>query len=89
MKRARTDLETEIPFVCMRVSKSDVGDWKKLNRVLSWVKETIDDKIIIGSNILTYMYTWIDASYTVHSGMRSHPGGGISMVHGVLYKMRR
>ena len=32
------------------------------------------------------MYTWIDEAYAVHSNMRSHTGGGISMGHGVLYK---
>ena len=32
------------------------------------------------------MYTWIDEAYAVHSNMRSHTGGGISMGHGVLYE---
>ena len=36
--RARPDLETEISFLCTRVSKNDVDDWKKLKRVLLWVK---------------------------------------------------
>ena len=57
---------------------------KKLKRVLSWVKETIDENRIIGSESLTYVYTRIDASYLVHSDMRSHTGGSISMGHRVL-----
>ena len=56
----------------------------KKNRVLSWVKETIDDKITIGAESLTDVYTWIDADYAVHSDMRSHTGEAIPMVHGVL-----
>ena len=57
MRRARPDLETVISFLCRRVSKSDVGDWEKLKRVLAWVQETIDDKRIIGSETLVYVYT--------------------------------
>ena len=68
--------------------KEGIKEWfgrlEKLNRLILWVKETIDDKIIIGANILTDVYTWIYSAYTVHSAMRSHTGGSISMVHGVL-----
>ena len=33
-KRARPDIETEIYFLCTRVSKSTLEDWMKLRRVL-------------------------------------------------------
>ena len=62
MRGARTDLETSISFSYRRVSKSDVENQKKLKRVLSWVKETINDKKIIGENSLEYVYRWIDTS---------------------------
>ena len=54
--------------------------------MLSSVKETIDEKRIIGSESLTYVYTWIDAAYAVHRYMQSYTGGSISMGHGVLHK---
>ncbi len=38
MKRARPDLETAIDFICNRVDKSDEDDWKKLRRVITYVK---------------------------------------------------
>ena len=41
MKRARPDLETAIDYLCTRVSKSDVDDWKKIRRVIAFVKCTI------------------------------------------------
>ena len=53
---------------------------------MSWVKETIDDKIIIGANSLTDMYTWIGVAYSVHINMLSHTGGSISVSYGVLHK---
>ena len=53
MKRARNDLETAVAYLCTRVSKSNVGDWKKLKRVLAFVKATIDDVRVIGASSLS------------------------------------
>ena len=69
----------------MRVTKSDVDDWKKLKRGLTFVKNTIKDKITIGAKILTDLYTWIDAAYAVHNNMRGHSGGAISMGYGIMH----
>ena len=86
MRRAGPYLETEISLFCRRVSNINVNDIKKLKRVLSLVKETISDKIIIGLKIPIDMYTWIDAAYGVHINMRSHTGRAISMIHGMLHQ---
>ena len=51
---------------------------------MSWVKETIDEKIILGVEILTDVYTWINVDYAVHSNIRSHIGGAIYIGNGVL-----
>ena len=63
-----------------------MDDWKILNIVLSWVKEDIEYKRIIGANNHTYVYTWIDADYTVHSNTRSQNVGAVSMGHEGLHK---
>ena len=84
IKRERTDLETVIPLLCRRVSKIYADNWKKLKRVLLRVKETIYDKNIIGAKIIADVYTWIDADYAVHSEIKSHSGGRISMGYGLL-----
>ena len=42
-KRARPDIETAIGFLTTRVDKSDEDDWKKLRRVVQYLKQTIDD----------------------------------------------
>ena len=86
MKIARPYLETEISFLCRRVSKSDVDDCKNLKRVVFWVKETIDDMVIIRAKSLIDLCTCIGASYAVHGSIISRAGGGISMLHGVLNK---
>ena len=84
-KRARPDLETTVAFLTTRVSKSDVDDWKKLGRLLTWVMNTIEDKRIIGASSLTDLFTWIDAAYAVHTNMRGQTGGAISMGYGILH----
>ena len=85
MKRARPDIETSISFLSRRVSKSAEDDWKKLKRVLGWLKCTIDDIRTIGATSLTELYTYIDAAFTVHDNMQSHTGGAISMGYGIVH----
>lgn len=57
MKRSRPDLETAISFLCTKVSYSTEEDWEKLRRVLKFVKQTKDDKRIIGVTSLTELTT--------------------------------
>ena len=65
MKRARPDLETAIGFLCTRVRNRDEGNWKRLRRVITYLKCTIDDVRVIGASSLTDIFTWIDAGYAV------------------------
>ena len=61
-------------------------DWKKLKRVLAYLKETINDYRILGinrNNVLD-MITWVDASYAVHEDMKSHTGGTTSLGVGTV-----
>ena len=69
-------------FLTTRVSKSDVDDWKKFGRVLTWILNTIDEKHIIGARSLEELFTWIDAAYEVHENMRGKTGAAISMGYG-------
>ena len=85
MKRSRPDLETTIGFLCTRVAKSDEDDWKKLRRVIAYVKCTIDDIRIIGASSLSDIFTWIDAAYAVNPDMKSQTGGAMSLGLGVLH----
>ena len=85
MKRARPDLETAVGFLCTRVSKSDDMDWKKLRRVIAFIRGTIDDVRIIGANSISKIYTWIDAAYAVTADMKSQTGGAMSLGMGILH----
>lgn len=85
MKKSRPDLETSVDHLCTRVTKSDEDDWKKLRRIIAWIKCTIVDKRIIGATSFCDIFTWIDAECAVHDDMRCQTGGVISMGHGVLH----
>ena len=78
-------METLISFLSIRVTKSNIDDWKKLRRGLIYVKNTIDDKRIIVASTLSDIFTWIDTAYAVHPNMQSHTGGAISMGYRVIH----
>ena len=62
MKRARSDLETAISYLCTRVTKSNEDDWKKLRRVIAWIKCTIKDVRITDATSLSIIFTFIDTA---------------------------
>ena len=40
-KQARPDIETAVAFLCTHVTKADKDDWKKLMRVLKYLRGTL------------------------------------------------
>ena len=56
-KRARPYLETDIDFY---VDKSDEDDWRKLCRIIAYVKSTIHDCRMIRATDLTKVFTLLD-----------------------------
>jgi hypothetical protein len=83
-KRGRPDILLAIAFLCTRVSCSSSEDWSKLKRLLQYLYRTVDEYAIISADSLNSMKTWVDASYGVHSLLKSHTGGLISLGHGVV-----
>ena len=56
-QHAIPDIEPTVVYVCTRVSKSIIEDWKKLRRLVTFFKGTVNDKRIIGAISLENMYT--------------------------------
>jgi hypothetical protein len=83
-KRCRPDILLAIAFLCTRVSCSSSEDWYKLQRLLQYLHRRIDEYAIIGADSLHSIKTWVDVSYGVHSDLKSHTGGLISLGHGVV-----
>jgi hypothetical protein len=49
---------------------------EKLERLLMYVRGTLDEFLTLGVDNLTIMKTWVDVSYGVHKDFKSHTGGG-------------
>lgn len=86
-RHCRLDIQVAIAFLCTRVSNPNVDDWKKLKRVLQYLRETIDLKLHLGADGIESMHTWVDVSYAVHEDCKSHTGRAMSWGWGVLLTM--
>ena len=63
-----------VAFLCKRVKAPNVGDWKKLGRLVRYVRAIIHLPLILGSDGSGNMVWSIDASFAVHMDMKSHTG---------------
>ena len=84
-KRARPDLQTTISFLCKRVKDCREDDYKKLKRMLQFVRATKEDYLTLSAASLHNVRWWVDAAYAVHPDMKSHTGGALSLGRGVIY----
>ena len=46
------DCGIAVSFLCIRVKSPDIDDWKKLRRLIFFMKQTIDDNRMIGADNL-------------------------------------
>ena len=84
-KRARSEIDLAVLFLCTKVADPTKGDKKKLISLLEYVKETIDMVRVIGTNGNEVLQTWVDVSYAVHRDVRSHTGATMSLGHGIIH----
>jgi hypothetical protein len=84
-KRARPDIQTAIAFLCTRVKEPDIDDYKKLVRVIKYLRGTISMPLRLEAESLSIVKWWVDASYAVHPDMKSHTGGTFSLGKGSVY----
>ena len=77
--RCRKDTQTAIVLLTTRVKKLDEDDWKKLRRLLGYLKQTIKLLLILRADRVNVLKWLLDASYEAHANMRGHTGGNMSM----------
>ena len=67
IKCADSLFEFHLTFLCARVEVLTEQDYKKLGKVISYLKETVDLSLVVGADNSGRL-TWnIDASFAVHS----------------------
>jgi hypothetical protein len=78
-QRARPDILTAVSFLSRRWSKATEEDLGKLTRVLKYLNSYPDIKMVLRCADELRVYSYVDASFAVHSDMKSHTGGIISL----------
>jgi hypothetical protein len=74
-KRGRPDILLAVSFLTTtRVKLPTEDDWKKLTRVLSYLKGTMDLCLTLSCSALDKLTWYIDGSYAVHSDMKGQSG---------------
>ena len=85
-KRARPDIQTAVAFLSTRVKQPDCDDYKKLGRVMRYLRKTITLTLTLEANKLQLIQRWIDGAFATHRDMRSHTGGAMTLGKGVIYR---
>jgi hypothetical protein len=84
-KRARPDIQTAVAFLTTWVKSPDVDDYKKLARVMRYLRETKGMPLTLEADNMKIVKWWIDAAFAVHKDMKGHTGGGMSLGRGLIY----
>jgi hypothetical protein len=84
-KRARPDIQTAVAFLCTRVKPSDVDNWKKLKRVMQYLRGAVDLLLTLEAGDMSVLKWWIDASFATHDDMKSHTGVMLTLSKGATY----
>ena len=84
-KRVRPDLLTALGFLTKRVREPTEEDMLKLIRVLRYLNGTQDLGLTLQPDKDLAVWSYVDASYAVHSDMKSQTGVAVSLGTGVTY----
>ena len=83
-KRGRPDVQTAVSFLCTRVKKPDNDDYKKLARVIKYLRRTKFIKLTLEADHLNMNHWYIDGAFAVHEDMRSHTGSFMTFGKGMM-----
>ena len=74
-KRSRTAIQTAVSFLTTRVKEPTEENWKKIVRVLAYLKGTTEECFNLSTQDTKLIKWWVDGSYAVHGKMISQTGG--------------
>ena len=75
--RCKKDIQTVVALLTTQVKAPGEYYWKKLWRLLQYVKYTIRLTLILSADNLNVIKWWLDASYTAHDDMRGRIGANM------------
>ena len=86
-KRARPDLQVAVAYLCTRVKAPTQSDYRKLTRVIKYLRLTISIPLVLGWDGTGKLLWSVDASFAIHKDMRSHTGAVLTLGQGALLAM--
>ena len=73
-KRARGDILPTTAFFTTRVKEPDEDGWKNFGRCLQYLKDTVNDVLILIADNICVVKWWVDGLYACHEDCRSQTG---------------
>ena len=83
-KRGRPDIQTAVSFLCTRVTKPDTDDYKKLGRVVKYLRRTKFMRLTLEADQISQNAWYIDDAFAVHEDMKSHSGSFMTFGKGMM-----
>ena len=83
-KQWRPDIITGVTYLSTRVKEASEYDWSKLIKILSYLKNTINDVLTLEADDNQIIRWHVNASCASHEDMRSHTGACISLGKGMI-----
>ena len=81
-KRARPDLQTAISFLCTRVQAPDLDDYKKLARVIRYLRATKEIPLTLEGDSINILKWYVGSSFAIHNDMKGHTGAYFTLGKG-------
>jgi hypothetical protein len=82
--RARKDMQCAMAFLTTRVKTPDEDDWRKLKRLLRYIRGTIYMPLILKADGMNIVKWLVDASFVTHKDCRGHTEGTMSLGRGSI-----
>jgi hypothetical protein len=82
-KRSRPDIAVAVAFLTTRVKSPDEDDWKKLTRMIRYLRGTPKLALTLSSTSTATPKWWVDGSHGVHPTLRGHTGGCMTLGAGM------
>jgi hypothetical protein len=73
-----------VAFLTTRVKGPDQDDWKKLTRLIRYLRGSVDLSMALSADSVPVPKWWVDGSHATHPDMRGQTGGCMSLGKGTL-----
>jgi hypothetical protein len=84
-KRGRPDIQTAVAFLCTWVQSPDEHDYKKLARVVQYLRHSKDLVLTLEANQALIVKWYVNALYAVHPDMKGQTGAVMTLGKGAAY----